>query len=276
MRDGARRAAPQRRGRAARLAEPSHARQLRRHRVRHAEPRPVRRRRSTRFTRHVTGSLPCMPARHDILCGALDFLWRPWGSIELWEQPITADLRDARRDHDAGHRSPAPVRDRRRELPHRLRRVGLRARPRGRPVEDVARPVVDRRARRRRRRRATGSCSDATATHAPTIDRAYDRTRTYFRDETDYPGPRTMSAAADVAGEAPRSTTRRSAGCCSSTSSTRTSRSTRPSHGRAMYEDEPWAGRAADLAAVRRRRPSAAVCSPRPRHVTSVPTTAPS
>ena len=51
--------------------------------------------RATRFTRHVTGSLPCMPARHDILCGALDFLWRPWGSIELWEQPITADLRDA-------------------------------------------------------------------------------------------------------------------------------------------------------------------------------------
>ena len=26
-----------------------------------------------------------MPARHDILCGALDFLWRPWGSIEIWE-----------------------------------------------------------------------------------------------------------------------------------------------------------------------------------------------
>ncbi|MEX1152903.1 sulfatase-like hydrolase/transferase, partial [Parvibaculum sp.] len=35
--------------------------------------------RATRFTRHFTGSLPCMPARHDILCGALDFLWRPWG-----------------------------------------------------------------------------------------------------------------------------------------------------------------------------------------------------
>ena len=43
--------------------------------------------RATRFTNHVTGSLPCMPARHDILCGALDFLWRPWGSIELWERP---------------------------------------------------------------------------------------------------------------------------------------------------------------------------------------------
>ena len=59
-------------------------------RVRHAEPRPVRRARAMRFTSHYTGSLPCMPARHDILCGALDFLWRPWGSIELWEEPITA------------------------------------------------------------------------------------------------------------------------------------------------------------------------------------------
>ena len=36
-----------------------------------------------------------MPARHDILCGALDFLWKPWGSIELWERPVTADLRAA-------------------------------------------------------------------------------------------------------------------------------------------------------------------------------------
>ena len=45
------------------------------------------RERATKFNNHVTGSLPCMPARHDILCGSLDFLWRPWGSIELWEGP---------------------------------------------------------------------------------------------------------------------------------------------------------------------------------------------
>jgi arylsulfatase A-like enzyme len=49
--------------------------------------------RSLRFEKHYTGSLPCMPARHDLLCGALDFLWKPWGSIELWEEPITAVLR---------------------------------------------------------------------------------------------------------------------------------------------------------------------------------------
>lgn len=51
--------------------------------------------RATRFTKHHTGSLPCMPARHDILCGALDFLWKPWGSVEIWEDAITYELRKA-------------------------------------------------------------------------------------------------------------------------------------------------------------------------------------
>jgi arylsulfatase A-like enzyme len=49
--------------------------------------------RSTLFTNHHSGSLPCMPARHDLLCGAQDFLWRPWGSIEVWEDAITYELR---------------------------------------------------------------------------------------------------------------------------------------------------------------------------------------
>ena len=38
-----------------------------------------------------------MPARHDILCGALDFLWRPWGSIETL----------GGRHHRAAARAPA-------------------------------------------------------------------------------------------------------------------------------------------------------------------------
>lgn len=51
--------------------------------------------RAVRFDRHHTGSLPCMPARHDILVGAIDFLWRPWGSVEVWEDAVTYDLRRA-------------------------------------------------------------------------------------------------------------------------------------------------------------------------------------
>ena len=54
---------------------------------------------SLRFEKHYTGSLPCIPARHDILCGALDFLWKPWGSIEIWEHSLTAYLRAADHPH---------------------------------------------------------------------------------------------------------------------------------------------------------------------------------
>jgi len=49
--------------------------------------------RSIQFENHFVGSLPCIPARHDLLCGSWDFLWRPWGSIELWDEAITTALR---------------------------------------------------------------------------------------------------------------------------------------------------------------------------------------
>ncbi len=149
--------------------------------------------RAVRFTRHVTGSLPCMPARHDILCGALDFLWRPWGSIEVWEQPVTRVLGEAgitsylATDHPhlfetggenyhvdftgweyvRGHESD----------PWRTHRdpswVGSPAMP----------------ARR-------GGWFWSRGTGTPDFERAYDRSRTFFRAEDDYPGPRTMTAAA--------------------------------------------------------------------------------
>lgn len=51
-------------------------------------------RRALRFDRYYTGSLPCIPARHDLLVGVQDFLWRPWGSIELWETAITTLMRE--------------------------------------------------------------------------------------------------------------------------------------------------------------------------------------
>ena len=47
------------------------------------------------FENHHTGSLPSMPARHDLLVGALDFPWRPWGSVEIREDAITFALRQA-------------------------------------------------------------------------------------------------------------------------------------------------------------------------------------
>ena len=59
-----------------------------------AQPRPFRGAGGA-LPEHYAGSLPCMPARHDILCGAMDFLWRPWGSIEIWEDAITVPMREA-------------------------------------------------------------------------------------------------------------------------------------------------------------------------------------
>ena len=37
------------------------------------------------FDRHYVGSLPCMPARRDILSGRLNFLHRSWGPMEPFD-----------------------------------------------------------------------------------------------------------------------------------------------------------------------------------------------
>lgn len=149
-------------------------------------------RRALRFDRHVTGSLPCMPARHDILVGALDFLWRPWGSIEVWEEPITRTLGDrgvtsvlvsdhphlfetggenyhtdfSAWDYVRGHESD-PWKTR--PDPSWVGTPALPARTASLPVPG---PRI------------------AWKHH-------YDDSRTWFRDESDFPGPRTMRAAAE-------------------------------------------------------------------------------
>ncbi len=138
-------------------------------------------RRATRFTRHHTGSLPCMPARHDILCGALDFLWKPWGSIELWEQSITAALRDAgvvtmlASDH-----------------PHLFETGGENYHTDFSAWEYVRGHEGD----------PWRTYDDPSWVGVPVrlnagFHRPYDTSRTWFRDEEDFPGPRTMRVAAE-------------------------------------------------------------------------------
>lgn len=145
--------------------------------------------RAVSFTNHYTGSLPCMPARHDILVGAMDFLWRPWGSIELWERPVTHYLRRKgipsmllsdhphlfetggenyhtdffAWDYLRGHESD-PWKTR--EDPSWLGTPAMPASSRG-----------------------SLAGSDYKA--------PYDLSRTWFREELDFPGPRTMQASAD-------------------------------------------------------------------------------
>ncbi len=133
--------------------------------------------RAVRFDRHYSGSLPCIPARHDILCGALDFLWKPWGSIEIWEQPLTAPLR-------AAGITTKLVSDH----PH-LFEAGGENYHTGFAAWDYQR----------------GHESDPWKTRpdpswagAPSFGRGhtpYDNSRGHFRREADFPGPRTMAAA---------------------------------------------------------------------------------
>jgi arylsulfatase A-like enzyme len=154
---------------------------------------------ATRFTNHVTGSLPCMPARHDILCGALDFLWKPWGSIEIWEEPITRALA-----HQGVTTFLAT------DHPHLFESGGENYHTDFGGWEYVR-----------------GHEGDLWRTHADPswvgtpamparpggwfyqqqfgierLERGYDRTRTFFREEGDYPGPRTMVEAARFLTEA--------------------------------------------------------------------------
>jgi arylsulfatase A-like enzyme len=152
--------------------------------------------RSTRFTNHVTGSLPCMPARHDILVGALDFLWKPWGSIELWEESITATLR--RSDVTTMLVS---------DHPHLFETGGENYHSDFSAWDYLRGHEGD----------PWRTCPDLSAVGAPTITNAadggwflrdqlgiadrsfgrrhYDDSRTWFRAEEDFPGPRTMAAA---------------------------------------------------------------------------------
>jgi arylsulfatase A-like enzyme len=138
---------------------------------------------SLRFTNHHVGSLPCMPARHDILVGALDFPWRPWGSIEVWEEAITRELR-------ARGVTTMLVSDH----PH-LFEVG------GENYHCDFNAWLYERGHESDPWRTAPDPSWAGAPALPAArgahPHAYDNSRTYFRREEEFPGPKTMSAAAE-------------------------------------------------------------------------------
>ncbi len=142
--------------------------------------------RAVRFTRHYSGSLPCMPARHDILCGALDFLWKPWGSIEIWEQPVTAWMRAA-----------GVVSKLISDHPHLFETGG----------ENYHTDFSAWDYQRGHESDPWRTRPDPSWAGAPSFGRGhmpYDDSRGHFRGEEDFPGPRTMAAAAKwLAEEAP-------------------------------------------------------------------------
>jgi arylsulfatase A-like enzyme len=136
---------------------------------------------SLRFTSHYAGSLPCIPARHDILCGALDFLWRPWGSVELWEVTLPYALRRA-----------GVVTQLISDHPHLFETGGENYHTdffawdylRGHE-SDPWKTLTD-----------LSWVGVPTRQH-PAAEYPYDRSKTWFRTESDFPGPKTMQAAAD-------------------------------------------------------------------------------
>lgn len=135
-----------------------------------------------RFDRHYAGSLPCMPARHDLLCGALDFPWRPWGSVEVWEDALPFHLRRAGvttmlvSDH-----------------PHLFETGGENYH-----TDFSAWAYVRGHEGDPWKTRPDPSFAGAPALPAEPAPhpRPYDLSRTWFRDEGDFPGPRTMREAA--------------------------------------------------------------------------------
>jgi arylsulfatase A-like enzyme len=133
---------------------------------------------AVRFTNHYTGSLPCMPARHDILCGALDFLWKPWGSVEIWEDAITYALREA-----------GVVSQLISDHPHLFESGGENYHGDFTAWDYVRGHEGD----------AWKTRADPSWAGAPAFGRhwmPYDNSRGWFRGEEDFPGPKTMSAAA--------------------------------------------------------------------------------
>lgn len=141
--------------------------------------------RALRFTNHYTGSLPCMPARHDILVGALDFLWRPWGSIELWERPITYQLRRK------GIKTQLLT-----DHPHLFETGGENYH-----TDFFAWDYLRGHESDPWRTREDPSWAGTPTLPARSRDHGephgYDLSRTWFREELDYPGPKTMKAGAD-------------------------------------------------------------------------------
>ncbi|NNE72532.1 MAG: sulfatase [Acidimicrobiales bacterium] len=139
--------------------------------------------RSIRFDRHYSASLPCMPARHDLLCGSWDFLWRPWGSIEIWENAITQDLRM----HGVQSQLIS-------DHPHLFETGGENYHCDFGAWDYVRGHEGD----------AWKLRPDPSYIGTPALPaaegmfrRGYDTSRTYFKAEADYPGPKTMAATAD-------------------------------------------------------------------------------
>ncbi|MGQ9456172.1 MAG: sulfatase [Armatimonadota bacterium] len=49
--------------------------------------------RGVTFTNHFFSSAPCMPARRELMAGRREFLWRGWGPLEPFDNPLALECR---------------------------------------------------------------------------------------------------------------------------------------------------------------------------------------
>ena len=130
------------------------------------------------FDNHFVGSAPCMPARHDLLTGRLEFLERNWAPI----QPFDCTLPDVLRGHGVfSHMCTDHY--------HYFHLGGenyfnifsswdfIRGQEHDTMVSNLG-PFADRE-------------------HYGNYDTQYERNRACFQTEADYPSPRTLRHAAD-------------------------------------------------------------------------------
>ncbi len=45
------------------------------------------------FENHFVGSLPCIPARRELMAGRKEFMWRPWGSLEAFDPRLSTEVK---------------------------------------------------------------------------------------------------------------------------------------------------------------------------------------
>ncbi|MEM7445811.1 MAG: sulfatase-like hydrolase/transferase, partial [Pseudomonadota bacterium] len=45
------------------------------------------------FDNHFIASLPCMPARREISAGRKEFMWRPWGPLEIYDPRMPVEVK---------------------------------------------------------------------------------------------------------------------------------------------------------------------------------------
>lgn len=50
--------------------------------------------RAWRFDNHFVGSLPCIPARREIFAGFKEMMWRPWGSLEPFDERLPSMMQN--------------------------------------------------------------------------------------------------------------------------------------------------------------------------------------